>query len=117
LIGLSELDTATIRPGTRGTVGGRKVRVSTPIGTTRMMSGLTLKSRTISAAELVDTVTSDDIRRATRPCIRVNMYQRRLPSRCRKFGALAISTTRSTLTGWWTVAISGSPALASDNMP
>ena len=71
LIGLSELDTATIRPGTRGAVGGRKVSVSTPIGTTRMTSGLTLKSRAMSAAELVETVTIDDIRRATRPCIRV----------------------------------------------
>jgi len=109
-IGLSLLETATTRPGTRGDVGGVNTEVSTPTGTMLTRSDATPNSRTMSAAELRDTVTMSVIRRAIRPCIRAKPYQRRSDARLDQWRAASSSCRRSMVIGWWTVATSGQPA-------
>ena len=49
LSGTSALAVATIRPATRGSVGGTNTSCSTPTGTTRIRAGSTPKSRTMSS--------------------------------------------------------------------
>ncbi len=115
--GESALVTVTIRPGTRGWSGrGRNSRVSTPSGTMCTISRLTRKSRHMSSLEEEDTVTSGPARRATRPCIRTNPYQRRLfswPNRLRP----ARSSRRSTEIGWWIEVTSGRPSRRRPSIP
>jgi hypothetical protein len=91
LSGTSALAVATIRPGTRGAIGGRKTSVSTPTGTTVIRSAGTPKSRTMSVALFSDTVSSAGSRRTTRVCMRRNEYQRCVVIRLRRVGAAARS--------------------------
>src|SRR5260221_122949 len=81
LTGESALATATIRPGTRASGRGWNRRVSTPSGITCTWSRATRKSRQMSSREDSEPVSTGPTRRATRPCIRTNPYQRRLDRR------------------------------------
>ncbi len=114
--GESALATATIRPGTRRACRGWNSRVSTPSGITWTWSRGTLKSRQMSSREDSEPVSTGPTRRATRPCIRTNPYQRRLDSRDRPLAA-ASSILRSTLIGWWMLVTSGRPRRAMPSMP
>jgi hypothetical protein len=115
--GESELDTVTIRPGTRARSRGRNSRVSTPSGTTFTMSGLSLKSLHISALDALETVmTGEASRRATRACIRTNPYHLRRDSACPQLSE-ARSIRRSTLIGWWMLVTTGSPRRLTPSMP
>ena len=119
LSGESELATATIRPGTLGASRGRNTRVSTPSGMMRTFSGRTRKSRQMSSLADSDTVSSGaslEIRRATRACIRTKPYQRHLDSFASPRAAPS-SIRRSTLIGWWTLVISGSPSRRTPSSP
>ena len=116
LTGESALATARIRPGTRGASRGWNSRVSTPSGTTCTRSAGTLKSRRMSSAEDCEPVMIGPHRRATRPCIRTNPYQRRLDSRDRPLAASS-SIRRSTLIGWWMLVTTGSPSRSRPSMP
>ena len=101
----------TIRSRRRGTSGsGRNTSGSTPTGTTAIRSFATWWSRLMSSREDSDTVSTRGRRRATRVCILVKEYQRRFPKRARAFGACATSRRRSTVMGWWIVAMTGRPA-------
>ena len=106
----SALAVVISRPGTRLRPGrGENRSGSTPTGTTCRRSIGTRWSRQTSAREDSDTVTTRSRRRATRVCIRVKAYQRRLPNRSPKVRAWASSRRRSTVMGWWTVASTGQP--------
>ena len=105
----SALAVVTMRPGERSTLGmGRNRSGSTPTGTTWMRSGFTRWSVAISVADDFETVITRGIRRATRVCIRVKAYQRRLPNSSQRVRACWISNLRSTVMGWWMVDRMGS---------
>ena len=115
-IGASALAMATIRPGTRGAVGGRKPS-STPSGITRTRLGSTPKSVTMSRWDDADGVSTRRAFRATLVCILRKPYQRRSVSRLRQVVAAARSRRRSTVIGWWMVVTSGSPSPSIASMP
>ncbi len=75
----------------------------------------------MSSREDCDPVMIGPTRRATRPCIRTNEYQRRLPMRLSDrwvIGAAAASSIRrSTLIGWWMLVTSGSPSRGMPSIP
>ena len=97
----SALAVVTIRPGTRRTPGmGRNITGSTPTGTTWMCSGSTLWSAAMSTLDDSETVMMWFIRRATRLCILVKAYQRRMENDSHRVRAWAISRRRSTVIGW-----------------
>ncbi len=114
-IGMSALAIATIRPGTRG-AGGENTW-STPSGITWMRAGSTPKSATTSRAELSDGHSTCEDARATLPCIRRKPYQRRSDRRCFQLVALARSTRRSKVIGWWIVVTTGRPARSMSSTP
>ena len=99
MTGESALATATIRPGTRAPGRGWNSRVSTPSGMTLTLSAGTLKSRRMSAFDDSEPVSTGPIRRATRPCMPTNEYQRHLGILRRPRAAFS-SIRRSTLIGW-----------------
>ena len=109
-IGASALAIATMRPGTRGAVGGRKPS-STPSGITRTRSAATPKSATMSRLDDAEGVSTSRAARATLTCIRRKPYQRRSERRLRQVGAAARSMRRSTVIGWWMVVTTGRPSL------
>ena len=115
-IGMSALAIATIRPGTRGSVGGANT-VSTPSGITCTRAGSTPKSVTTSRAELDDGHRIEVACRATAACIRRKPYHRRRLSRRRQVVAAARSTRRSKVIGWWIVVTSGRPARSMASIP
>ena len=119
LIGESALATATMRPGTLGSVRGWNTRVSTPSGMMCTCSGRTRKSRQMSSRDDSDTVISGVVpasRRATRACIRTNPYQRRLDSAVSRPDD-ARSIRLSTLIGWWMLVTSGNPSRRMPSIP
>ena len=61
----------------------------------------------MSRRDVDDTVSRRGRRRATRFCMRTKPYQRRSESSRPQVPAWARSTSRSTVTGWWQVPISG----------
>ena len=75
-IGASALAIATIRPGTRGLVGGQNTS-STPSGMTCRSAASTPKSVTMSRRLDSETVRILPTLRATLPCIRRKPYHRR----------------------------------------
>ena len=110
-------DQAVRRPG-RSTSGiGRNTSGSTPTGTTVIRSGGTRWSRLTSVFEDPDTVSTSGRRLATRVCILVKEYQRFFPKRSWRVLAWAISRRRSTVIGWWMVAMSGRPARRTPHIP
>ena len=115
-IGASALAIATIRPGTRGAVGGRKPS-STPSGITRTRLGSTPKSVTMSRWDDADGVSTRRAFLATLVCILRKPYHRRSVSRLRQVVAAARSRRRSTVIGWWMVVTSGSPSPSIASMP
>ena len=115
-IGASALAIATMRPGTRGLVGGRNTS-STPSGMTWRSAGSTPKSLTMSRRLDSETVRILPTLRATLPCIFTKPYQRRRPSFLRRVVAVSRSMRRSKVIGWWMVVISGRPILAMSSMP
>ena len=70
----------------------------------------------MSSRDDCEPVSTGPTRRATRPCIRTNEYQRRLASRDQP-AAAASSIRRSTLIGWWMLVTSGRPSRAMPSMP
>ena len=117
LSGTSALAVATMRPGTRGTAGGTKTSVSTPTGTTVSRSAATRKSRRMSSSEERETVSTAGSARSTRPCIRRKEYQRCFDSRSTTVRAAARSWRRSTVIGWWQVAMTWWPAACRASSP
>ncbi len=115
-IGASALAIATIRPGTRGAVGGRNTS-STPSGITSIRSGSTWKSRAMSRREDSETVRIRPSCRATLPCMDRKPYQRQRLSFLRSVGAFAMSILRSKVIGWWMVVTSGSPMRSMSRIP
>lgn len=117
LSGASALATHTMRPGTRSAVGGAKTSVSTPSGIVRSRPSGISKAVRMSSSEDFETVSRVGMRRATRACMRRNPYQRRRVSLRCNVGALARSSSRSRVIGWWIVATSGRPASAMRSRP
>ena len=70
----------------------------------------------MSSREEDDTVISGPARRATRPCIRTNPYQRLLFSRSSQLRP-ARSSRLSTEIGWWIDVTSGRPSRRTPSMP
>src|SRR5436189_31820 len=99
LSGTSALAVATTRPAIRdASSGGANDSLSTPFGMTRSRRGSTSNSDTMSSYAAEETVAIAGSRRTTRPCIRVNPYQRRSENeRCHE--AAANSNRRSMVTG------------------
>jgi hypothetical protein len=97
-IGASALAIATIRPGTRGAVGGTNTS-STPRVMTSSRDGSMPKSVTMSRRLDSDTVRIFGSRRATFFCIRRNPYQRRRTSFLRRVLAFTMSIRRSNVIG------------------
>ena len=115
-IGASALAIATIRPGTRGVVGGRNTS-STPSGITSMRASSTPKSLTMSRRLDSETVRISPAWRATLPCIRRKPYQRRSVSFCHGLVAAARSMRRSKVIGWWMLVTSGKPISLRSSIP
>ena len=114
--GVSALAIAMIRPGCRGCAPGLNRSVFTPSGTMCNCSGETPKSVTMSAADDDETVSRSGIWRATCCCILAKPYHL-CTNGFRHHRAAAISSTRSRVIGWCTVATTGRPDAAIFSSP
>ncbi len=117
-IGASALAIATMRPGTRGFVGGTNTSSFTPSGMTSMFASSTPKSLTMPRrldSETVRTLPTRARDLLLHPQEAVPAAQRR--ASCGTSGAAEMSMRRSKVIGWWMVVTSGRPIFSDVEHP
>ena len=115
-IGASALAMATIRPGTRGRVGGTEAVVHAERDDLDPL-GVHAEVADMSRLEASDGVMMRRAFLATFACIRRKPYQRLSVSLRQGLLVAARSMRRSRVIGWWIVVTSGRPILSISSMP